>query len=194
MEQIGEIVQQSRQHLQQHQQSPSSLQRTNRTELLVQFCEHYSPDYQREICGNPEECYFGNYPTLSTLRAEYGKNAAMAFIIPQLQNLATYCGSREKLGEKQYTECAFVISTEFHYLKVSEIMLFCHRFKTGRYGRFYGTVDPLIITESLRTFCTERWNAYERHEQAQREQRETESRKNAITYEQYQQMKKEGKI
>ncbi|MBQ8066513.1 MAG: hypothetical protein IJ200_12775 [Prevotella sp.] len=170
------------------------MQRTNRNEQLVKFCEQYSPDYQREICGNTDLCYFGEFPTLSTLKLEYGKNAPVIWTLAQLYNLSEYCGCKGKLEGKPLEECAFVISTEFHFLKVSELMLFFHRFKTGRYGRFYGTVDPLIITESLRTFCTERWNAYERHEQAQREQRETESRKNAITYEQYQQMKKEGKI
>lgn len=185
MEQIGQVIQQHKQLLQQHQQSQSSLQTTNRTEELIKFCKQYSPSYQLEICGNPEECFFGDYPTLARLKAEYGKNAAMAFIIPQLQNLATYCGSREKLDEKQYTECAFVISTEFHFLKVSEIMLFCHRFKAGRYGRFYGSVDPLIITESLRKFCEERCSSYDSHEKELRRQQKEEEKEHAISYDEY---------
>lgn len=73
-------------------------------------------------------------------------------------------------------------------------MLFFHRFKTARYGRFYGSVDPLIITESLRKFCDERWHSYEKRKQEQQEQLDNEHRENAVTYEQYQQMKKEGKI
>lgn len=80
---------------------------------------------------------------------------------------------------------------EYHYLKITELMLFFYYFKTGRYGKFYGAVDPLVITCSLRDFIVERGVAISRHEQEQREHREAESRKNAITYEQYLQMKKE---
>lgn len=156
--------------------------------------ERYNPDhiFRKQLTAN--ECFFGEYPTLGQLRAKFDSRFPGAWLMAHLYDLSEYCGCKGKLEGHALQQCASVISMEFHYLKVSELMLFFHRFKTGRYGRFYGTVDPLIITESLRTFCTERWNAYERHEQAQMEQRETESRKNAITYEQYQQMKKEGKI
>ena len=82
-------------------------------------------------------------------------------------------------------ECAFVIATEFYYLKTSELMLFFHRFKTGRYGRFYGSVDPLIITTALRDFVAERASAYERHEQEERDKREQEEKKNAMTWEEF---------
>ena len=130
-----------------------------------------------EVCNDVDDCYFGNYPTLAKLKAEYGKNAAMAFIVPQLQDLATYCGCNAKLDESQYTECAFVISTEFFYLKITELMLFCHRFKAGKYGRFYGSVDPLVITTSLHDFLKERSAAYEKHDKEEEERREREHNK-----------------
>ena len=85
-----------------------------------------------------------------------------------------------------------MIATEYYYLKVSELMLFFHRFKTGRYGRFYGSVDPLVITTSLRDFVRERGIAYEQHEQEERERREKEECKNAITYEEYLRRKESG--
>ncbi|MDO5526756.1 MAG: hypothetical protein Q4F85_11815 [Prevotella sp.] len=158
------------------------------------FLTRYNPDYQRQICANDDVCFFGDFPTLSTLRAGYGNNAPVMWLVPQLYNLSEYCGCREKLQGKPLEECAYVIASEFHYLKVSELMLFFHRFKTARYGRFYGSVDPLIITESLRKFCDERWHSYEQRKQEQAEQQDREHRENAVTYEQYQQMKKEGKI
>jgi hypothetical protein len=158
------------------------------------FLTKFNPDYQRQICADQEVCFFGDFPTLSTLRAGYGNNAPVMWLIPQLYNLSEYCGVKDKLQGKPLEECAFVIATEFHYLKVSELMLFFHRFKTGRYGRFYGSVDPLIITESLRKFCEERWYSYERHDQEERERREAEHRKAAVTREEYMKLKKEGKI
>ena len=153
--------------------------------------KRYNPDYQREICGNADACFFGDYPTMAELRLAYGKNAPVMWMIPQLYNLSEYCGCREKLQGKPLEECAYIISNEFYYLKVSELMLFMYRFKAGRYGRFYGSVDPLIITESLRKFCEERWYAYEQREKEEREKREREEAKNAITYEEHLRRKKE---
>lgn len=41
-------------------------------------------------------------------------------------------------------------------LKVSELLLFFHWLKCGRYGRFYGMVDALFITSALLAFMDER--------------------------------------
>ncbi|MBQ7539744.1 MAG: hypothetical protein IJT13_01315 [Bacteroidaceae bacterium] len=153
----------------------------DRTAFLTKF----NPDVQRELCSDAEECYFGDYPTLTHIRLAYGNNAPVMWLVAQLYNLSEYCGCKGKLEGKPLEECAHIISMEFHYLKVSELMLFFYRFKTGRYGRFYGSVDPLIITESLRMFCDERSSAYTRHEQEQRKQREAEQRKLAIPYDEY---------
>lgn len=161
------------------------MQATNRNTRLVRFCEQYSPSYQLEICGDSDMCFFGEYPTLATLKCYYGKNAPLAWLVPQLTDLAVYSGSKDKLSTEQYKQCAFIISSEYYYLKVSELMLFFHRFKAGRYGRFYGSVDPLVITTSLREFIKERAVAYERHDQEERERKERESQKKAVTWEEY---------
>lgn len=41
-------------------------------------------------------------------------------------------------------------------------MLFLNRFKAGRYGRFYGTTDPLVVTTALPEYCKERTAAMSR--------------------------------
>lgn len=115
------------------------------------------------------------------------------WLVPQLYNLSEYCGCKEKLQGKSLEECAYVIATEFYYLKISELMLFFNRFKAGRYGRFYGSVDPVVITTSLRDFLNERAFAYEKHEQEKRQKREADSCKRATTWEEYC-MKEYGKI
>lgn len=161
------------------------MQTTSKNTSLVNFCEQYSPDYQMQICDNPDKCYFGEYPTLSQLKGDYGKNAAIAWVIPQLTDVVAYCGCRDKLDKMQYKECAFVIATEYHWLKVSELMLFFHRFKAGHYGRFYGAVDPLVITTALRDFCKERAEAYVRHEQQQREEADREKAGKAVSWEEH---------
>lgn len=155
------------------------------------FLKTFNPDYQRKICDSQDLCFFGDYPTITDTRLAYGKNAPVMWLVPQLYNLSEYCGCRDKLQGKPLEECAFVISTEFRYLKISELMLFFYRFKTGRYGRFYGSVDPLIITESLRKFCEERWYAYERAAEQRRQQEAEKSKEGAITREEWLRMKQQ---
>jgi len=180
-------------------QQASSQGSSQRTKLLLSrfgnvdsFLQKFNPDYQKSICPSSEECFFGDYPTLAEVGSAYGDKVPAAWMIPQLYNLSEYCGCREKLQGKPLEECAFVIATEYYYLKVSELMLFFHRFKTGRYGRFYGSVDPLVITTSLREFVKERGAAIDRHDQEVREKEEAEHRKRAISYEEYLRRKEAG--
>ena len=149
------------------------------------FLTTFNPDCQQVVCRSADECFFGDYPTLTETRIAYGDNVPVAWMIPQLYDLSEYCGCRDKLYGKPLEQCAFVIATEFHYLKVTELMLFFHRFKTGRYGRFYGSVDPLVITTALREFINERGIAYEHHEQQERERKEREDAKRSTSWEDF---------
>lgn len=149
------------------------------------FLMTFNPDVQQDICGDPDICFFGGAPTLGQLNTTYGSQTAAMWLVPQLYNLSEYCGCKEKLLGRPLEECASVIATEFYFLSVSELMLFFHRFKSGRYGRFYGSVDPLVITTSLRDFIVERNNAYMKKEQEEYWRKQEESRKNAITWEEY---------
>lgn len=45
-----------------------------------------------------------------------------------------------------------VIADNFGDMKLSELMLFFNWFKAGRFGRFYGTVDAMVITDGLQQF------------------------------------------
>jgi len=74
----------------------------------------------------------------------------------QLENLNDFCGVAEKMNTQQMETLARLISVEFHYFKVSELMLFFHRFKCGKYGHFYGVVDPQRLMTALQAFATDR--------------------------------------
>ena len=149
------------------------------------FLMTFNPDVQQDICGDPDVCFFGGAPTLGQLNTTYGSQTAAMWLVPQLYNLSEYCGCKEKLLGRPLEECASVIATEFYFLSVSELMLLFHRFKSGRYGRIYGSVDPLVITTSIRDFLKERSNAYDEREKAEKENADREAAKNAITWEEY---------
>jgi hypothetical protein len=67
------------------------------------------------------------------------------------------------LDDKQAEFLAEVIANEYYFLKASELLLFFYNFKTGKYGRFYGVVDPMRIMEALGEFKDERDRVIEQH-------------------------------
>lgn len=122
----------------------------------------------------------------------YGPATAAMWLVPELFNLAEFSGVKTKWSDAALEECANLIVEEYHEMKISEMMLFFHRFKLCRYGRFYGAVDPLVIMSGLREFAGERAEAYKRHEEQEYALRMEEQRKNAISYEDYCKLKKKG--
>lgn len=138
-----------------------------------------------QICNDATVCITGKYPTLAEVRRDYGTSVPTAWLIPQLQDLSWYCGVRDKLNARQLEECAFVIASDFSFLKVSELMLFFHRFKSGRYGKFYGSVDPLVICQALREFVRERNNAIDRIASEERKKKLEEHAKTAVSWKEY---------
>jgi len=151
------------------------------SELLLR----YNPSYQMEICDDEKLCITGDYPTLAEVKRDYGKKIPIAWLIPQLQNLSWYCGVRDKLDQRQLEECAYIIATEFWHLKVSEIMLFFHRFKAGRYGKLFGTIDPLMICRSLREFVKERDNAIDEYEHEENRKKFEQHQKECVSWEEW---------
>ena len=97
----------------------------------------------------------GDYPTLIDICNAYGKTFAEQWLYPQIADLSMFTGAKN-LDKEQMEGLASIIAAEYRYLKVTELLLFFYFFKTGRYGRFYGSVDPMIITCALRDFIKER--------------------------------------
>lgn len=160
--------------------SPECRQKT--TQLLNKFgdrksfLEKVNPDVQTAFARHPERCYFGDYPTLSELNNAYGRTMASQWLVAQLTNLSEFSGARD-VTAPQLEELSRIVAQEYHWLKITELLLFFYKFKTGSYGRFYGVVDPLVITTALREFLAERNAAYARHENAERERLKEEERK-----------------
>lgn len=139
---------------------------------------------QRWCAAHVEKAFFDDFPTLSQLRC-LGESTPQMWLVPQLVNLSEFCGAKDKLSVPQLEDLAYIISQQFYYLKISELMLFFFRFKSGQYGRFYGTVDPLIIVSALRDFCKERGAIIERHDQEEKRRLREQAAADAVTWEEY---------
>lgn len=144
---------------------------------LKAFMMKVTPDAQQAFARQPEIAVMGDYPTLTKVCQAYGSTASAQWLLPQIVDASLFVGAKN-LDKRQQMQLAQVIATEYRHLKVTELLLFFHRFKTGRYGHFYGSVDPMVITCALRTFIAERNELIARYEQQRREQEEEEYRKN----------------
>lgn len=143
----------------------------------------FNPSLQRAYCKDVRRVHMGTAPTIATVREAYGANIAEAWLEVQLNNLSEFAGCKDKLNREQREETAQMIIETYGYYKVTEFMLFFHRFKRCDYGKFYGAVDPMVIMAAMKDFAEERLTAIKRYE------REIEREQQAQTDAIYEQIK-----
>lgn len=145
----------------------------------------FTAGHEAAYCSHVERCILGSAPTLGQVNAAYGANTSAAWLITLLTDVSEFCGCKEKITPKQIDQLADIIALNYGYLKVTEVMLFFWWFKSGRYGRFYGAVDPMVITTTLRDFIRDRNALMARKESEDEERRHAEWKRRAISYEEY---------
>lgn len=113
----------------------------------------------------------GKAPTLSVVNEAFGKNITETWLAIQIRDLSEFSGVKDKIDTTQIDMLVKVIIATFHYLKVTELMHFFLLFKSGKYGKFFGAVDGMVITEALQTFCKERNEKIWKYEEAERKRK-----------------------
>lgn len=68
-------------------------------------------------------------------------------------------------------------------------MLFFNYFKQGKYGHFYGSVDPLVVMTALQDFIRERNDVYFAHESRINLRRIEEQSNDCISYSEFKRQK-----
>lgn len=130
----------------------------------------FASSKQYAYCKDVQRVYLGKAPALSVVSNAYGENVTKTWLSCQLIDLLEFSGCKDKLTTFQIGSICEVIMSTWYYLTVVELMHFFTQFKSGKYGKFYGAVDGLAITESLRAFVEERWNIKDRYEREQARQ------------------------
>ena len=131
--------------------------------VLTEILSKYSIANISNIIENEVECVMGNAPTLLQIFKEYGTNACEAFLQPLITKMI-YSSSRDNsMTEFQiHNLCVdIIIDKTFRTLKLTEFLLFTHKFCTGKFPneRIFKQVCGDNITNALNTFYSER-NAF----------------------------------
>ena len=162
--------------------SPADLQKVTKVMSRygngANFLNMLNPDAQLAAGRNPKNAIFSeDAPTLVIMRKAYGDAFPATWLLPQILNLVIFSNSKSTLDDKQAEFLAEVIANEYGFLKASELLLFFYNFKTGKYGRFYGVVDPMRIMEALGEFKDERDRVIEQHRREEEKRLEAQTPK-----------------
>ena len=114
----------------------------------------YNPDTQILFAEDVRKTIMGNYSTLNMLDIAFTDNSSAKWLVLHINDLNKFSGSKN-MDEKQAESLAYLLARKYKDMKFSILMLFFYKFKCGDFGRFYGKVDPMVITCALKDFVAE---------------------------------------
>lgn len=153
----------------------------------------YNPDLQFKIvkckASHSDLAMNLSIPTLGLLASTYGDETPVEWLKIQFGTLNDFAEVSAKMGNDQLQELAEIFISEYYYINAAEICFFIARFKSGKYGRFYGAIDPMKITSAMLDYIKERRIDIERYEceqyRVQREREIEERGNNRMSYAEY---------
>lgn len=194
MNSVSEKPMQENRELQSMSQNSPALALKQKYGSVGNFLVKCNPSFQSYYTDKPIMAFRHDAPTLGLLRHTFGDNAPVSWLYAEIMTVSEFCGCKDKLSDEQMDETALLVSTAYPWLKVSELLLFFGWLKLGRYGKFYGCLDPMVITTSLQDFLVERSNYLAKIEQQERERkREEEKKKPHYTREEWERIKQQQK-
>ena len=156
---------------------------TSRYGSLDNVLDLFAPKHQGDYTLNVQRCYFGTAPRLLGLKFAYGDSAPIEWLSYQIIDLNRYSNCK-MMTDYQVRELASIISREYFFLSLTELMLFFAKVKSAEYGQlFYGAVDPIPLMGALKRFAEERAEIVRKHEDEEaRAARQREYEANRHTY------------
>ena len=152
---------------------------------VKELLSDYLPTKRVYLCADKELCYFGKAPTLLDIGNKYGRKLPLIWLVGQITDLVTFTNCKNIINETQIRELARMINAEYHYYKLTEIMLFFYLFKAGEYDDFYGTISPAAIMKSLKEFKKQRCSEYDTYIRRQNELQRERDMQGCIPYDEW---------
>lgn len=112
---------------------------------------------------------------IEVLDVAYKSGCAAAWLAEHIGELNTFSGSKN-MDDAQVKNLARMLAAEYKDMKISQMMLFFYRFKRGDFGKFYGMVDPMVITCALKDFVSDCEAKRSRYLQEEYERKDNERR------------------
>jgi hypothetical protein len=120
-------------------------------DVLIKFAPNRQYEY---VNGYLKQCFTNDVPSIRALNHTYNDSTARRWLVIQLTDLCLYAGIEKKPTIEGLENIADTIVINYGFLKLTELMVFFQRFKGGKYGKFYGVIDGMVITEALNQFLS----------------------------------------
>ena len=159
------------------------------TKILKDFAPNLCAKFATEAL---ERCFSAKTYTLTQLRLNCA-GLQNSWLSAQITYLNSISGATQ-MTEMQMTMLASNISQTYGYLKITELMVFFFQLAGGKYGKFYGAVDPMQIMVNLNEFMKYRSVMLDKIESDRRSEERNKMLNNpkCITREQYEAQKKQN--
>lgn len=135
-------------------------------------------------------CHVGRAPNLRDCQALFGRASLLKVMRGTLDVFIDFVKCKDKPSNVQRDTICWLIMTHYGSLKITEWLLFIVKAMSGKFGKFYNTLDPLEITTAVRSWakeCDDFRNNYraEQERKAREKEREEavltpEERENAL--------------
>ena len=117
-----------------------------------QFAATFAPENQARYAMNVRKCINGAAPNLRDMSSAYGYEFAESWLTEQLQYTNLLFGTERKMSIESIRATAQVVLSQYGYLRATEIMLFLTQLCAGIYGKVFGMLDGMFITNALWQF------------------------------------------
>ena len=159
------------------------------TKILKDFAPNLCAKFATEAL---ERCFSAKTYTLTQLRLNCA-GLQNSWLSAQITYINSISGATQ-MTEMQIMMLASNISQTYGYLKITELMVFFFQLAGGKYGKFYGAVDPMQIMVDLNEFMKYRSVMLDKIESDRRREERNKMLNNpkCITREQYEAQKKQN--
>lgn len=124
---------------------------------MIDLAKKFAPQHQSVVARDPDRCMTDpQVPTLAIAANAYGHSGIIGWLVGQMENLNSTTGVRDKAQTDELQSVAEAVLATYPHLRMTDIMLFMSKFKAGVYGKFYGAVDALVVTDGLAKYCADR--------------------------------------
>lgn len=133
-------------------------------------------------------CIMGKAPTLLDVSRTYGQDVPIVWLTIQLSDLNEEKETKDeyKKGRKELEDIANRIYAKYKFLKLPEFMIVFQNLKDTN---FYGRITRHVIIDAIKQYLQHRSTLIEAYDNEQRQKQYKEQAKNAMTYEEWQEIK-----
>lgn len=113
-----------------------------------EFIEAFKPSQAYVMALNEKECHNGTF-NLRMATAEYSLEFVGNWVDSLVMDFVSFAMLKCSFSLEQRKNLAMTIIVSHQRMLCSELLLFFLKAKSGAFGKFYGTLEPMDITTKL---------------------------------------------